>query len=1135
MKHSTKKRTMRSVAFLLCALMLLFHCPIVAVADDNSGDSTTATTQQENAVTTTEATAPTLPSPITEELGEGELTYAALQSLRVEDVPRPETVTLAMAQEQQHVNRLYAQEEDLYTALFQNRSGNKTAYVFSQPIKYVAPDGSVRDKDTAVTETDLAGYAYAMTDNSFTAYFAENAANGVMMSFAGHSATMKPETSTLVSVATRGDTDNTVLYNNAFGARTALRYQTQLGGVKEDIILLQNVGKNSFRFLLTTTLTPTENNGAWTLCDENGVTVMTLGAILVKDSGGKTVYGELSIEPRAAGGYLMTVTVPAAFLNASDTTYPVYIDPTTTVDEIEYYITYEGSSTIENQYEAIVDVGVYKNTNMVTSALQRPTHHMLNPYSRILYKFADFYEEYGQFSDLHAEQIGNVSLHVPLESGVAGILCGTVATSTWSEEEYPSPPIALYNDSFFSPIFVTDYATQVRSESGIYTVDITDIARYWANYNRAEGTYRYNAANGLILFHNFGSTRYVVATEASTPGVYYTVDYSSFGGDYYIGNLGNSELLVVAEEYDENTAITSQNLTTGNLLDAYTVWNLQYRQNDQYYVGIEIDETMYYLNMNDNLDSTLDDTRVTFSTTPMLWEITLSHTLTVAIKGEGTSHLNVSPNSGILHCTELPSSTADNIKDYAWRIMRVENYVETTDVNLIYNDWMAPDSHQEIQLLSSIPADASWHNYEDFEISITDTSYASANISIQPPDDPNCWDIHTNDKEGHVNISVKHIPSGNIFYFPLTIGQLIPDGTYALRNRGSGRYMYTPALSQGVTIRQGSLIDHLSRQWVFDYDSTSGYYTIATALSTDDTIHYVAVTDGSTAANASIIQTPTLSDAAKWRIIMTRNGNYKLIPKSAATATDEMALAAPSNGTAPLLQTSYTLDSACYDEWFIRYDAFLGAYDEEPSKDRATFIFNMMVELYESDLSLDYLNNYYKHYSKNEMTAIMENSTFFAVHTHGSRESFLIGTDANGNSYRYTIEDIAQTDLSNVKLIVFMTCNGGVGGYDSTRDPTNLVEACIDAGAETVLAFSTYTPVISCNYWLADVFSLMRGGSMTLNEAIDAIDNEELVFPPDYGYNSAPPELENSLELYELSDIAIVGGNGSITFSEIFS
>ena len=120
------------------------------------------------------------------------------------------------------------------------------------------------------------------------------------------------------------------------------------------------------------------------------------------------------------------------------------------------------------------------------------------------------------------------------------------------------------------------------------------------------------------------------------------------------------------------------------------------------------------------------------------------------------------------------------------------------------------------------------------------------------------------------------------------------------------------------------------------------------------------------------------------------------------------------------------------------------------------------------------------------------------------------------------------TDLSHLKLAMFLTCLGGVGGYNQSNvlngTPSNLVEACIYSGATTAVAFSDSTYVDACNVWFSDLLKLMDSQNLTLQQAINELDNPEITFGKD-----------TSAQRYQMSEIDVIGGDSSITLDEIFS
>lgn len=63
----------------------------------------------------------------------------------------PEFITLTDLTTRGTVRRLYDEEESLSTVLFENNDGTRTLYMYGVPVKYIAPDGTTRDKSTAIS------------------------------------------------------------------------------------------------------------------------------------------------------------------------------------------------------------------------------------------------------------------------------------------------------------------------------------------------------------------------------------------------------------------------------------------------------------------------------------------------------------------------------------------------------------------------------------------------------------------------------------------------------------------------------------------------------------------------------------------------------------------------------------------------------------------------------------------------------------------------------------------------------------------------------------------------------------------------------------------------------------------------
>ena len=1065
MKYSVKMKHLRLTSFLLCALILLLSCPITTIADDTTGAATTTAEQtQTEAATQSSLAGATLPDEV---LGPGELPYEDLQALRVEDVARPETVTLAMAQEAQHVNRLDEQETNLHTVIFQNRGGNKTAYVYSQPVKYVTADGLVRDKDTAITESTLAGIAYAMTDNSITAYFAPTTSGGVVIEFAGHAARMIPEGSTLVSTATRGEGDNEILYNNAFGARTVLRYQTQLNGVKEDIILLQNVGKYSFNFLLTTALTPVEANGTWVLTDEAGAVVMTLGEILVKDSAGKTAYGDLTITPRAQGGYIMTVTAPAAFLTAPDTTYPVYIDPTTTVDEQGYYNTYEGSETIQNEYDSIVDVGLYNSETEYQAAIADTNYHRLSANGRVIYKLPDFYADYGLFTNLDPKQIGKVTLYVPFASGTRRVVTTAMPTATWSSE---TTPTALYDTTLWDAQTVAfTKTTSVASAAGESAINITQIARSWLGYNANDAGLTFNPQYGFAMCNTTSTVRNVIATEASATlgDAYYTVDYDDRGGLYYVQNIAVSKYLAKSD---------STTLTVIDDVNAVGAWTLDYQGNGKYIVYCGSDDS-YLLQASGRLFE-----RPTALDAIYLWTIESARTGGVIFTNVFTDKVLSYSNSAVTMVDALEHTDAAYTQT-TWAIGRLMQSFTVSN-----RSWIAVDETRP-STIAAIPSNSAFIANTYFTWSSSDTSVATVDASGNV----------TGEGAGYAYITATHIITGLSDSYQVHVDSTLSDGVYFIYNLYSSLCVgiegdETQNATDGAAVEQTAYLGRdKSMQWYIHHIGGNNY-SIRSVYSG----MYLSLATPSTAANVQVIQSDvsTIDTDNIWQIY---EGSHGYIIRSAYSSSTSMVLTLPSatyTDGVNLIQGTYQNNAAYTSEWqFARLkDAALLAVPEE--YDRSSY-FGTIEGYLETIGYTDCYNNHSiveQGISKNEMLEHMAYSKITLIRTHGNVD--VIAT-TGGSIYSWDFYFMDSKALSASELIIYGSCLTAQGGANGE----NLINATLEAGARTVIGFEKSVYSTACNAWATYFFQLYpnycNNPSQNFYDLLIAV-NSFMMFRSDY-------------------------------------
>lgn len=105
-----------------------------------------------------------------------ELSMEELQKMSLSADELPQIIDWSIAEKNGNVYRLYSQEDDLNSAIFQNKDGSKTMYYFGEPIKYTAEDGTIQDKSNRIaTSADSSedNYTYYTPQNDIQTFFPE--------------------------------------------------------------------------------------------------------------------------------------------------------------------------------------------------------------------------------------------------------------------------------------------------------------------------------------------------------------------------------------------------------------------------------------------------------------------------------------------------------------------------------------------------------------------------------------------------------------------------------------------------------------------------------------------------------------------------------------------------------------------------------------------------------------------------------------------------------------------------------------------------------------------------------------------------------------------------------------------------
>lgn len=214
----------------------------------------------------------------------------AAQPLTLESIPDELAQTLELDELSPLAELNDTDEEQLNSLTISNGDGTSTAYIFQGPIKYLDKEtNSIQFIDNKLKASDkssgfLEKYAYENTANDIKVYLPKKIKKGVDMEYENISINMRPEIihnekGVLKEYAFAGETMEVMEYPDAFGEGYHLQYQPINSGLKENILVEEYNGTNSFSFELKLkkgSAEISEDNRIICIKDENGETVFIL-------------------------------------------------------------------------------------------------------------------------------------------------------------------------------------------------------------------------------------------------------------------------------------------------------------------------------------------------------------------------------------------------------------------------------------------------------------------------------------------------------------------------------------------------------------------------------------------------------------------------------------------------------------------------------------------------------------------------------------------------------------------------------------------------------------------------------------------------------------------------------------------
>ena len=443
--------------------------------------------------------------------------------LMVEDII-PEAIDISEAKEKSHVNRLHEKEDSLETVVFANADGSETTYIFDEPVKYLDENGEISDKsnklysdveanklDTSKKQKGISNYAYVNAENDIKTYFPKKLSgkDSIKLEAQNRDILMRPSSDVVSSVI---EENNVVYYEDVFGEFTSLRYETLFSGYKEDIILEKYVG-NEFKFILDVGgLTPVSKNGSFHLTDEDGETFATVSPIYVygssKDEAQFTYDNKLEFEKIDGNKYELVITVDDEFLRDPNTVYPVYVDPTITINAAG-----SGSS------KTILDTPIYNGSGVSNQSGGANSTAIIGRVSssygsgRLLMRFPGLMSQ--SFMSNQNYIISSATLHLKEVSGnsaSAAISAHIYTGPEWSES-------SMYSSSIWNGSYKKNGVEQTLST---YTYSYPNYTTGSFNITQAVRLWQSN--------HSYGNKGIILKNRTSeSDGTYYKALYTSEG------------------------------------------------------------------------------------------------------------------------------------------------------------------------------------------------------------------------------------------------------------------------------------------------------------------------------------------------------------------------------------------------------------------------------------------------------------------------------------------------------------------------------------------------------------------------------------------------------------------------------
>ncbi len=160
----------------------------------------------------------------------------------------PDIVSEGEAKKYGYVGRVYEDEPNLNTFVFENSDGTNTMRVYSHPVKYYDKDGKIKDISLKLEKTENGGFI--APDNDVVTIYEQKLSDGISLSYDDVDVRMIPRTAKSDMTARLDEKAGSVKY--VFDEKTIYEYKPTYMGFKEEIVVSKYTGQTEYDFSLYT-------------------------------------------------------------------------------------------------------------------------------------------------------------------------------------------------------------------------------------------------------------------------------------------------------------------------------------------------------------------------------------------------------------------------------------------------------------------------------------------------------------------------------------------------------------------------------------------------------------------------------------------------------------------------------------------------------------------------------------------------------------------------------------------------------------------------------------------------------------------------------------------------------------------